>query len=807
MMKKADNLGIRLFSVALAAGATLAAVPVSAQKADNRSAEIEEVIVTAQKVEESLQDTPVSVSAFGADELMQIGVSEAKDVANFTPGLTMRKQSSSQDNYAVGIRSVSSGETALAIDPTVGIYQDGVYIARSTGAAFDIVDLQRIEVLRGPQGTLFGRNTIGGAINIITAKPKGEFAFKQALTYAARNKRVYHTTVDTPAVGNVAAKFSVRTSKHDGQYESVYTGNTLGSGEAQAFRAAFNWVPREDLSVDYIYDKSDRESNSATTQLGHVRSTYASPSSPTFGGAYYVAAAAGADPERRGKLFMTNDSGDETASDIDGHAVTVSWDWLENSTVKSISSYREWDSLSRATQFGSFPVTFGTMFDLSGRFGAAFTPVPGGTLIPIFSAQRVSSQQQWSQEFQVTGTFMDEKLRYNVGLYYFEEQADETNPQAFVLPTCVAASSVCTPGNAAFNAGLIGTSVFIGQPFFAYGTDNSSAALYGQFTYNVIPDLDVTLGYRYTRDEKETTLTNTLNGATTPSTVTDDDSWSNFNPSLIVDYRFNEEVSSYFKVSTGYRSGGYNVRASTTADFRTPFDEENIISYEVGVKSDLLDRKLRLNASVFHTEYEDRQVAQFTAGSGGASTNIVNAGENTVDGFELEALYMPFIGARVIATYAYLDVDNEEFITTKVNPVTGFPVGTSNVDIAGNGALDNVYAPQHDASLALEYTFAPREWGQLTLRVDTTYTDEISFHPQLNLFDESDDHQLVNARATLTDIPVFKEGNVTIAAWGKNLENKEYRDFGIDFGQLGFAVNNYGELRSWGLDFIYEYNR
>lgn len=805
MMKKVDNLSLRLFSAALVAGVTLAAIPASAQKADSRTTEIEEVIVTAQKIKESLQDTPVSVSAFGTEELMQMGVSEARDVANFTPGLTMRKQSSSQDNYAIGIRSVASGETALAIDPTVGIYQDGVYIARSTGAAFDIVDLQRIEVLRGPQGTLFGRNTIGGAINIITAKPKGEFAFRQAVTYAARDKRAYHTTVDTPAMGNVAAKFSMRTSKHDGQHESVYTGQTLGNGEAQAFRMALNWVPREDLSVGYVYDKSDRESNSATTQLSHVRATYANPASPAFGGAYYVAAAAGASAERQGKLFMTNDSADETASDIDGHAVTFSWDWLENSTVKSITSYREWDSLSRATQFGSFPVTFGTMFDLSGRFGPVFTPVPGGTLLPIFAAQRVSSQQQWSQEFQVSGTLMDEKLRYITGLYYFEEQADETNPQSFILPTCVAAAMAC------LNPALVGTSVLIGRPDFAYGTDNKSAAIFGQFTYSVIPDLDVTLGYRYTRDEKETTLTNSLDappgGAGTVKTISDDDSWANFNPSFTVDYRFNEELNTYFKVSTGYRSGGYNVRASTTSDFRKPFDEENIVSYEVGIKSDLLDRKLRLNGSVYHTEYEDRQVAQFTAGSGGASTNIVNAGENMVDGVELEALYMPFIGARVIATYAYIDVDNEEFITTKVDPATGFPVGTSNVDIAGNGALDNVYAPQHAASLAVEYTFAPKEWGQLTLRVDSTYTDEISFHPQLNLFDESNEYQLLNARVTLTEIPVFNEGNVTIAAWAKNLENKEYRDFGIDFGQLGFAVNNYGELRSWGLDFIYEYNR
>lgn len=807
MLKNADNRVIRLISAALAAGTVLVASQAYGQRGDNRSAEIEEVIVTAQKIEESLQDTPVSVSAFGAEELAQIGVSEAKDVANFTPGLTMRKQSASSDNYAIGIRSVSSGETALAIDPTVGIYQDGVYIARSTGAAFDIVDLERIEVLRGPQGTLFGRNTIGGAINIITAKPKGEFAFRQALTYAARDKRVYHTTVDTPTYGDVSAKFSVRTSKHDGQYKSFYNGETLGSGEAQAFRAAFTWAASESMWVDYVYDKSDRESNDSTTNLSHVRPVYASPFSPAFGGQYYVDLAAIASPERQGTLFMTSSSRDDSASDIDGHAVTFNWDWLENSTVKSITSYREWHSVARNTEFGSVPVTFGTVFDLSGRFGPTFSPIPGGTVLPAFGAMRDSAQRQWSQEFQVVGALLEERLRYNVGLYYFEEQANETNPQAFVLPTCVAAAAACA------NPALVGTAVYIGRPFFAYKTDNASAAIYGQFTYNVIPDLDVTFGYRYTYDEKETTLTNTFGSATTPSTVVDKDYWRNFNPSFIVDYRFSEELSSYFKVSTGYRSGGYNVRAASPADFRKPFDEEDIVSYEIGLKSDLLNRKLRLNASVYHTEYEDRQVAQFTAGSGGASTNIVNAGENTVDGFEIEALYMPFIGARVIATYGYIDVDNEEFITGRVDPVTGFPNPSANAnaagneDIAGNGALDNVYAPQHSGSLALEYTFAPQDWGQLTLRVDATYTDEISFHPQFNLFDESDDHHLVNARATLTEIPLFKEGNVTIAAWGKNLENKEYRDFGIDFGGLGFAVNNYGELRSWGLDFIYEYNR
>ncbi len=813
---------------ALAMAVALAATPGWAQPQDNRSGVIEEVIVTAQRVEESLQDTPVSVAAFSSEELEQLGVSEAGDVGRFTPNLEMRKQSASQDNYAIAIRGVASGETALAIDPTVGVYTDGVYIARSTGLAFDIVDLQRLEVLRGPQGTLFGRNTIGGAINIITQKPKGELALQQSFTYADRDYRKVRTTIDTDKFGDVAAKFSFLRSMKDGLWVSVYTGDDLGETSATALRLAVNWTPTDRVSVDYAYDKSDRESNASTQQLTQVRETYSAAAggfNPFYGGAYYDAAEAADSPDRQGKLFIAMSGGDESSSDIDGHSVTVEWDWSDRSTVKSITSYREWKSLARGTDFGSFaspadgslcPIA---VYDIT--TGACGSPVPVGTLVSLFAAKRDSSQRQLSQEFQVVGTLLDERLSYNVGLYYFEEQAHEINPQTFVLPANVVAAGAESNG---FFVGAhnTGKSVLLERPFFEYKTDNQSYAIYGQFTYNLMQDLDVTFGYRYTIDEKETTLTNELDSvvgdllaappvipaAAVKKTLVEDDTWENFNPSLIVDYRWNEMLSTYFKVATGYRSGGFNVRSSTSTAFREPFNEENIISYEIGWKSDLFDRRVRFNGALFHIDYEDRQIAQFEAGAGGASNTIVNAGEQKVDGFEFDVLYVPVTGLRILAGYSYLDVDVEEFITSKVDPVTGFPTNPGvNEDIAGNGSLDNTYAPQHSGMLAIEYEFAPWEIGQLMVRVDANYTDEISFHPQLNLFDESDDHYLINARATLSDIPVGGDGNFRIALWGKNLENKEYRDFGIDFGQLGFAIANYGELRSYGMDFIYEYNR
>lgn len=790
MMKKADNLGIRLFSAALAAGATLAAGPVSAQKADNRSAEIEEVIVTAQKVEESLQDTPVSVAAFSQDDLEQIGVSEARDVAKYTPNLSMRKQTASQDNYAVAIRGVSSGETALAIDPTVGIYHDGVYIARSTGAAFDIVDLQRIEVLRGPQGTLFGRNTIGGAINIITQKPRGEFAFKQGVTYAARDSRRYHTTIDTPAIGNLAAKLSFLRTDYDGEYRSLYTGGQLGQGESNAVRFAVNWAPSESFSLDYTYDKSDRENNPNTQQLSFVR-----PGHVAAGGAITAQAAAYADSDRISHLAVRNSDDDVAFSDIDGHSLTAEWVFSENLTVKSIASYREWDSGTVATDFGSFRSDGFTVLDGSGRFVPGSTPlapapIPAGVLVPMFDALRDSSQHQSSLEVQFIGNALGNSLNYIAGLYYFEEKADETNPQFFTL----------AGGNIGFPAGV---DVHFGSPSFAYGTDNKSYAVFGQATYNVMTDMDVTLGLRYTEDEKETTLTNRF-GATV-QTFTDDDSWTKFNPSLTVDYRWNEQISTYAKVATGYRSGGYNVRASSESDFRKPFDEEDIISYEIGWKSDLFNRSLRLNGAIFYLEYSDRQIAQFAAGSGGASTVIVNAGESNTTGLELEGIWQATQGLRVIASYGYLDLEYDEFITGEVNRVTGFPTGV-NRDIS-DVANTNLYTPEHSASLAVEYEFAPWSFGQLRLRADAYYTDEISFHPQFDLYDESDEHHVLNARATLADIPMGNNGTLRLAAWGKNLENKEYRDFGIDFGSLGIVTNTYAPLRSWGLDIVYEFNR
>lgn len=790
---------MKYFAVPTAALMLAITIPVHGQVSDKRAASIEEVIVTARKVEESLQDTPLSVVAFSSADLEQIGASEAGDVADFTPNLRMQKQSGSQDNYAMAIRGVSSGETALTIDPTVGVYVDGVYLARTTGLAFDIVDLKRIEVLRGPQGTLFGRNTIGGALNIITEKPTGEFAYKLALGVGDRGYDRVVTSLETPDIGPLAFKLSYMKTDREGELKSLYNGERLGDSAGEVFRLAARWKASETVAVDYIYDKSDRENNANTQQLTHVRPIYADPNGQFYGGRYYEQAAAAASSERLSVLPLVNTDPAETNSDIDGHTLTVEWDITEKLLMKSISNVREWNSAARGTDFGAFPVeSTGDVIDL--RSGAP-TLVPAGTLVSIFSALRDNFHRQITQEFQFTGSLFDDRLSYVAGIYLFYEEATEDNPQQFVLPTSFIANAVAgfTPPPLASAS----SATLLAAPF-AYELENESQALYGQFTYNILPDLDITLGLRHTRDQKETTLQNNLDGSSEPVRVTSDDSWSNTSPTISLDYRFSEQVSSFVRVASGYRSGGYNVRAQTSSAFSTPFDPEEILAYEVGIKSDLFDRRLRLNMSVFRMEYTDRQIAQFEAGSGGASSVIVNAGESVTDGFELESVFIPVPGLKLIANYGYLDVDYIEFIAGPVNPETGFSSG-ANRDISDD-VTDNLYAPQHSGAVAVEYQFSPWSFGQLTMRVDATYVESISFHPQLFLFDATDEYHLVNARATLADIPMGN-GSLKVAAWGKNLENTEYREFGIDFGLLGFAVNNYGPLRSAGVDVVYEFNR
>lgn len=764
---------------------------------------LEEIIVTAERVEASLQDTPISLSAFNAETLDSLGVIESGDIAMYTPNLRMDKTPASQNSYGMGIRGVSSGDPSLAVDPTVGIYVDGVYLGRSSAAAFEVVDLERIEVLRGPQGTLYGRNTTGGAVNIVTARPAAEFGFKQEVTVGERDLLRSATSLDTGTFNDFAAKVSFIHAERGGLAKSSITGGELGQYDQQAWRIALRWTPSDRITADYVYDHYQQDSNTDLTQISFVR-----PLQLGLGGPYYESMAAQASSHRRGHLPYAHDNKDQRV-EIDGHALTLNFD-LGEATLKSITAWRKLDNTYDRQAFTDYAAADSSLLgpELDGSF------VPAGTNVTAFTSAGYNKHKQWSQEFQFVGRLFDDRFGYNAGVYYFHEEGRQYDPQFYVFPALLAFGELDAGYQDYLCAGdCFGKSVVLSSaPDYTYWADNDAWAIYGQFDYQLTERLTAIVGLRYSVDRKKSKLRNDfsdLNGGYGGhATLAAHDSWNHFNPSFTLTYDWSDSVMVYAKYTTGYRAGGFNTRAATTSAFLKPADEETVDSWEFGGKSQWFDNRLRLNGAVFYYEYDDRQVQQFEAGTGGASSKIVNAGSSEAKGIELELTAAPVEDLLLMLNYGYVDVKYKRFVTSVSDLASGFPEFDASgdalvADIAGN--VSKIYGtPKQQASMIMQYTFPQTAIGTFIAQIDASYRGALDYDAQMTRYTRSDSNSLWNARLTLRDIPM-PHGDLSVALWGRNLGNREVREWGIDFGALGYATSTYRELRSVGIDLRYVY--
>jgi iron complex outermembrane receptor protein len=369
-------------------------------------------------------------------------------------------------------------------------------------------------------------------------------------------------------------------------------------------------------------------------------------------------------------------------------------------------------------------------------------------------------------------------------LYYYTENGKELNNDWDVL----------LPINTRTGRGLV-PNLYLPNPAAQgedYSVDNTSQAIYGQAKYTpelLDSRLGLTLGLRQTWDEKEATILDANPQFNAKK------SWKNFNPSITVDFAVTEGIKVYAKVATGYNAGSHPVRSSSQAAFNLTADPEKLIDYEVGLKSDWFDNRLRANLAAYYYDYKDLQVADFQAGS----TVVTNAGKATLRGFEMDLTALPLDGLVVDFSYGYMDFDYQEFMLNITNPATGIAQLT---DVTSTARAP--YSPMHSARLALQYEFAPTPVGVLTASIESTYKDEFHFSPNNFQNVAADAHSLLDARLTLGEIPI-PQGDLRVALWGKNLENKEYRGAGIDFGVIGIGGNLYGDPRSYGVDVIYTY--
>lgn len=556
---------------------------------------LEEVIVTAQKRAESLQDAPISIVALSSETLETRGIDGLTDLQADVPGLVPSRHPNSAATVRLFLRGIGQGNDQITYDPKVALYVDGVYMARFQGLAVEVAELERIEVLRGPQGTLYGRNTTGGAINFITSAPQlGEFGFRQDFTAGNRNRFSSRTRFNVPMGEKAAAELSYLRVREDGFVRNAGTGvPRFGDQVRQAWRAAFLWQPNERVDLRYTFDQSELDDTPvwmAAVPLYPAEAPRPTESSPTVTG------------------LIANDIGGL------GHNLTVAFEINEALTLKSITSYRE---LSNFTYMPYHP--------------GLLAPPP--FLINIVDMD----QDQVTQEFQLVGTAFDSRMEYVAGAYYFDESA--TSHDTNVLPL--------TGGGMRIDRRPTADNI----AFAVYGQAAYTPSAFAE-------RLHLTAGGRWSQDERKATKQDTTtlaNGMVVSAPRgTAERTFTDFSPSAAVAYDIADDLSIYAKVATGYQTGGFNLTASTLARFSEGFGPEFADSYELGLKSIWFDHRLRLNAALFTTERTDMQVS-VPDPNNLSVTDMFNAGKATINGLELDVAARPIPALDLSLAYAWME--------------------------------------------------------------------------------------------------------------------------------------------------------
>jgi iron complex outermembrane receptor protein len=742
---------------------------------------IEEVTVTARKKEESLQDAPISISAFSGEGLEQRGVTSLAEIENFTPSMTFQNNpsfSGASSSASIYLRGIGQKEFLPTVDPGVGLYVDGIYVARSVGAVLDLVEIERVEVLRGPQGTLFGRNTIGGAVSVVTRKPDEVLAGNVQATVGSDQRRDIKGTVNLPLGDTLYSRISVASLRRDGYVERVADGEELGDDDTLTGRLALRWLPSDAVTVDWNIDHTrDRENGPAVVLLGINYAGPVDPDTPPMATIHNVGAnlAAGGPPipclippltglvnnavpgcyDNRYVLGKDKNAGTAPSyskSDLTTSALSVEWEISDSLTLRSLTGWRDLDSEMSRDGDGS----------------------------PFRVAQFADDlqQQQLSQEFQLLGSVLDDRLDWILGAYYFEEDGDNANTLDFTV------------------------SNFLSGGEF----DNESTAFFAQGSYQITDALSLTLGMRYTDETKkflpdQYILQNYFAGSGHPLLdapfmqagvrilpyLEKDTQVDETTPMANLRWQVSDDLMTYVTYSEGFKSGGFSQRvfppqvAGITAppgtsdiDLIPSFDPEFVESWELGFKYANADNTFRLNGALFTTQYDDFQIQVFTS----VAPVTKNAASVETSGGELELAWAPAEGWLLEAGVGYVDAQYEKLDSVETL-------------IDKSYALERV--PELTANAALSKRFDLGDNGRIDARVDWSYRDDQymdSFNtPQI----AQGSYDLFNASLTWTSA----REDWSVMLGGTNLSDEDYLISGI----IGDAFQAYEGVYARGREY------
>ncbi len=765
-----------------------------ARAADSRG--IEEIVVRARKREELIQDTPIAVTALSDRVLREANVQRIDDITKIVPNFSFDTGGAGQ-SAQLTLRGVgTTGGTGVAFDPGVGLYIDGVFMPRAQVSVFDALDIQQVEVLRGPQGTLFGKNTVGGAVSITTAKPteelSGSIFVRPGNLNAIRTRAVLNIPIDRGWFEDkLFTRFALATRNRDGFTFNETFNQDWGEESGITFLGSLRLIPRDDVTLDVSGTWFRDHTHNPAGHCFVIR--------PDSG----LGQALGFFDEcrrTRPRRITTNENAVASSSSW-GVWGNLSWDVgdlgpLEETSAKLIGSWRRQLSPSRND------------FDGTRVEGVAIANYGGDD---SNADGRAGEAEQIQQEIQFNANALDGRLKMVTGLFGFWEDADRSNGIRLPLVNTLTENQITT--------------------------SNWTWALFGQATAEVTDWLSLTAGIRYTQDKKGAAQINTDFAGGPPGEITGRvsdaktfKSWTPmasialFAPDRVLDAANLDHFMTYFTYSRGFKGGGLNaVLAASTEEGLIPFGPETLDNFEVGIKTFAFDRRLSMNVAFFESQYDDIQrsvirtapiIDEMTGEATGVLVNnlTLNAAEATMRGIEVEGTLIPIDHLTLQGSFGYIDATYDSFGTGCENqtdpdvfrtcPASQFD--GRDIDRTGEPFLRT---PSYTAFLSAQYAI-PIEadgWlaGNLTPRIEWSYRDRELFgapeipegsQPSLNLF---------NARLSYS----FLEDRAQIALWGLNLSDELYyaNFLTATVNTFGNAIASYAPPRTYGAELSYRF--
>lgn len=708
------NTNLKWGSSAAILGAVLSLTPgeARAQNAESSASE-DTIIVTAQRREQRLQDVPFAINAIDGEALQERGIQNLQDLGGRTPGVYFQNINAAAPQ--IYIRGIGTQQYDNSAEPPVGVFVDEVPAVGFASVPSELFDVARIEVLRGPQGTLYGRNTIGGAINIVTNAPTRDFEAQAQADIGNYDLVRIRGAVSGPLTETLSARFSFVNSDRSNFSKNPVTGHGGNNDNSNAQRLRLEWKPTDRLVFDASIERSINDLAGAELKIRGTTNV--------------------------GGLFVQSDPAPDapytTFSNEDGHQKRKLWNGSLRATYSfdgfdftSITAYH-WHDLDALRDLDSGPAPFIAMLELE-------------------------RGDQFTQELRLASTNQG-SFRWLLGGFFYTSAYDRTETwEIGAFPHADLSAAFGLPSGSLF------ADYFNGRYDWTMNTKARSYALFGQVEFDLTSQVSIVAGLRYSKDRKEGSYSTASNAIvpfpaflTTYSTNVER-SWDSLDPAVTLNFQPNEDVLLYASFKQGYKSGGFQLRPPRAILAQTPYDPERVNAYEFGVKSQWLDRRITANLSVFHYDYEGLQVLGVTPGL--PISLINNAASAKIDGAELELLARPNSRAELGISYAYLDARYGDYPE---------PAQPAPIQRKGNRLSRS---PEHSVNAFAQYTLPIKDAGSVSFRLDYNWRSEIFFAANNTAVNRDGSVGLLNARLTYAS----PDDRWSLAAWATNLTKEVY---------------------------------